>query len=607
MKTKFLLLLFTFITSFLVAQNNNSNTELFDYYESKCNSFNKKSKFDSAQFYLKKINNIVIQTKDSSLFYRKELIEGSFFTRKGDYDIAMNKLFKAVEFFKIQKDSTHIYRGKYKIGVCNYYLFRKDKALNLMQEVLDNSKFVTEKITTSASANIGAIILEKGIVAKDKNLVNKSISYFKHAIILNKKNEEFTNLASNYSLLAECFIQLDNKKQALLLLDSAIYFAKKDANLTEEGFALIKKADVLYKNKKYEEALIAVEKAIIIYRESDNIPVLIYAFIEKKHILENSRNFEEASKQGDSIYTYSLLGFNKRFADGISEMETKYKTAKKEREILVQRADLAENGLLIQKQNYQIYGIIGIALLFLILGLFLYNFQKTKNRQLIKENELKQAVQKIETHNKLQEQRLRISRDLHDNIGAQLSFIISSIDNLKFLAKDKDEKYKDKLTYISQFTSNTINQLRDTIWAMNKNEITLEDLQSRIMTFIEKAKIANETVNFTLNNSIKSSVIFTSIKGINIFRIIQESINNSLKYSGATEINIDLFETETQLKISVKDNGKGFDKNTITPGNGLINMKERMDEINGELEINSSEKEGTSIVVSCIKEATFEV
>ena len=80
----------------------------------------------------------------------------------------------------------------------------------------------------------------------------------------------------------------------------------------------------------------------------------------------------------------------------------------------------------------------------------------------------------------MQEQRLRISRDLHDNIGSQLTFIISSIDNLKFVTKDVNEKLKDKLSSISSFTSDTIFQLRDTIWAMNKSEITIEDLHARI-------------------------------------------------------------------------------------------------------------------------------
>jgi len=73
-----------------------------------------------------------------------------------------------------------------------------------------------------------------------------------------------------------------------------------------------------------------------------------------------------------------------------------------------------------------------------------YNQQKLRNSQLRKENELKTALAQIETQNRLQEQRLRISRDLHDNIGAQLTFIISSIDTLKLRFKDMNEKLSDR-------------------------------------------------------------------------------------------------------------------------------------------------------------------
>mgnify|MGYP000315454022 CR=1 FL=1 len=109
-------------------------------------------------------------------------------------------------------------------------------------------------------------------------------------------------------------------------------------------------------------------------------------------------------------------------------------------------------------------------------------------KHLQKEIDLKAALATIKTQNRLQEQRLRISRDLHDNVGSQLTFIISSLDNLKYVTKDTNTKLKEKLSNISSFTSDTIYQLRDTIWAMNKNEISIEDLHTRILSFIEKAK-----------------------------------------------------------------------------------------------------------------------
>jgi signal transduction histidine kinase len=88
---------------------------------------------------------------------------------------------------------------------------------------------------------------------------------------------------------------------------------------------------------------------------------------------------------------------------------------------------------------------------------------EAQNRQLEQESQLKLAISKIETQNKLQQQRLDISRDLHDNIGAQLTFIISSVDNIKYGFEIENPNLNSKLDRISNFTKSTIVELRDTI------------------------------------------------------------------------------------------------------------------------------------------------
>ena len=227
-----------------------------------------------------------------------------------------------------------------------------------------------------------------------------------------------------------------------------------------------------------------------------------------------------------------------------------------------------------------------------------YNQQKLKNQQLQKENELKDALVKIETQNRLQEQRLRISRDLHDNIGAQLTFIISSIDNLKYGFEIKDKQLTAKLDAISNFTSSTIYELRDTIWAMNKSEISFEDLQARISNFIDKANSIDGAINFSfvIDDSVDLSKVFTSVEGMNIHRVLQEAIHNSLKHAEATNISIDINQAK-DLIFKVSDNGKGFNLNTVKKGNGLNNIQKRIHDIGGEFSIMSNETSGTQIRV----------
>jgi len=592
---------FLLVPVFLVAQNIKLSkaeaTALFEKYEQKSDFFNEKRQLDSMQVYLKRLDALVPQIQDSSYHYRADLIRGSVLTRNTQSDKAMKVLLKAAEFFKLQKDYKNYYRGLYKIGICNYYVNRREEAKKAMLEVVENQQYIGEDLATIASGNIGAVNIELGMINDDNSLFVDAINRFEKTIPINKQKKNYTKLASNYSLMAEAYNQLNDKKKAIKLLDSAIYFAQKDNDLMQEGFALIKKGNMFTNNKQYSQAKKVFNKAIQTYKKAEDNPSLLYAYVEKKRMLMFEEDYEEASKLGDSIYGLAIKNYNKRFADRISEMETKYKTVDKEREILKQRADIAEKGLLLQKRQYQIYGALGLALLILILGYLFYNQQKLKNRQLVKENKLKVALKEIETQNKLQEQRLRISRDLHDNIGAQLSFIISSIDNLKYASKDTSPAFKDKLSYISEFTSATIDQLRDTIWAMNKDEISLTDLQSRTLAFIEKAKVAKQQVKFTFNNDVTSSIQFTAIEGMHLFRVIQEAINNALKYANADLVTVDFKEQNKQVIIHVKDDGVGFEKETVQLGNGLYNMQKRMDEIGADIHINSKPSEGTEIMV----------
>ncbi len=584
-----------------MAQNTNLSSsetiELFKKYEEKSEYFNTKRELDSMKTYLEKLDALLPKIQDSSYYYRTDLIRGSVLTRSTKSDEAMKVLLKAAEFFKLQNDNTNYYRARYKIGICYYYASRRADAQRLMMEVYKNRQYISEDLSTGALANYGAADIENGMQTRNDSLFLNAIRIFEKTIKINKKNKNYTKVASNFSLLAEGYNQLEKRKIALQYLDSAIVYAQKSKSLAQKGFALIKKGHILTKNKQYKKAEVILNEAIKTYDMASDSPSLLYAYLEKKILYTSKKDYKAASLMGDSIFGLAVQNYDKRFAEGISEMEVKYKTAEKEREILEQRAKLAEKELALKEREYQIYGALGLALLFCILGYLFYNQQKLKNRQLVKETKLKDALKEIETQNKLQEQRLRISRDLHDNIGAQLSFIISSIDNLKYASKETSNEFKEKLSYISEFTSSTIDQLRDTIWAMNKDKISLTDLQSRTLAFIEKAKMAKQDVKFKFNNEVETEIEFTAIEGMNLFRVMQETINNSLKYADADLIAVDFSEINNQLVISLKDDGVGFEKETIQLGNGLYNMQKRMDEINADIDINSKLSEGTKITV----------
>lgn len=407
-----------------------------------------------------------------------------------------------------------------------------------------------------------------GVYGLQENF-SKSREYFNKSLQQRLVWADSVGVAENYTQLGEVFMAEKKWDQAIPLIHKSlpISIKKHYQNLTQYNYKLL--SDI-YKN----------------LNRSDSS--LFY--------------YEKFSAVKDSIQ-------NVKVEESIAALNIEFETEKKQNEILKQRAQLAEKDLEVRRKNTFIFGSLGLAFLLGLLGYLLYNQQKLKNRQLQKEGELKTALAKIETQNKLQEQRLRISRDLHDNIGAQLTFIISSIDNLKFGFTDISEKLGNKLTAISTFTQQTIYELRDTIWAMNKESISFEDLQARIANFIEHAKSASENTEFSFNidDTVAATHMFSSVEGMNIYRIIQEAVNNALKYAGADEIEVNISALSPPrgkmpkgqkgtFHIEIRDNGKGFDAENVTLGNGLNNMKKRAREIGGSLQIKSSKK-GTSILL----------
>ena len=132
---------------------------------------------------------------------------------------------------------------------------------------------------------------------------------------------------------------------------------------------------------------------------------------------------------------------------------------------------------------------------------------------------------------------------------------------------------------------------------MNKEEITFEDLKTRTTNFIEAAKTSLLGIDFEFNYPKDTdNVKLNSLQGIDVYRIIQEAINNAVKHAKATRIVVNFEIDGSDLKISIIDNGVGFDQSTIEAGNGLSSMKKRANEIDADFEMKSS-NQGTEITI----------
>ncbi|APY10241.1 hypothetical protein BWZ22_02870 [Seonamhaeicola sp. S2-3] len=511
-------------------------------------------KLDSAIFYATKALKIY-ESKNNTRYvsYIKSNIANIYRGLK-QYKKALDTHLEIAEVNKSTNDNLGLTRSYNNIA--NAYLHLKDT----VQSEVYYLKSIDIAKTNNYTKELATLYNNYGGLLRDMQDYNKSVNYNIKALKLREALKDNYGITSSTLRLAGLYIDLKNFKKAENYLYPGLDLAEK-YNLNELKIDAYDKMAIYYTYRKNPDS-------VMHYRNLFKI-------------------------LNDSIY-------NTRITKEVAEIQEKYNTAQKEKEIQTQRAKIAEKELKLNRKNTQIGGLVVLTLVLFVLGYLLYNQQKLKNRQLQKENELKQALSKIETHNKLQEQRLRISRDLHDNIGAQLTFIISSIENLQYGFNITNDKLKHKLTDISTFTKETIYELRDTIWAMNKNQITLDDLQARVSNFIDKANASAVSINFNINvaESLSRHLVFSSVKGMNIYRIIQEAVNNAIKHAKASNINVQIENTKHTIIFKIKDDGNGFEINNIEEGNGLTNMKKRAADIEAEITYLSKKEKGTEIILT---------
>jgi signal transduction histidine kinase len=291
------------------------------------------------------------------------------------------------------------------------------------------------------------------------------------------------------------------------------------------------------------------------------------------------KNREMALK--DSLYNVNRATIQE-------EMDARYEAELRERQLIEQELELT-------KRKNLLYISMALLALALITFFGIYRRQRLKQELLNKEMILKEQRAQQEMQDKIQSERLRLSRDLHDSLGAELTLISSKADSEAYVREDES---KGGFEQIGEISRNASNILRDTIWAIRKDTLDVEEFVGKLMQFIHRRQ---GTLNIEFDNQIKEEVKLTPSQSLNLFRICQECIHNTIKHAQAQSMKIQMRTLDGQIEIELADDGVGMgDK--YSEGYGLNNMRERIAEIGGIIRFDSRPGEGTHILVKAPRE-----
>jgi signal transduction histidine kinase len=482
----------------------------------------------------------------------------------------------------------------------------------------------------------------------DLDFTNESIALGLKGLSLTSPNPRYYDIVINLlANLAEYYYYAGKTDSAMYYADKTYKLAEQTGYLHYKSLALQKKSAIYLKIKQYKKAEDAELKSIQYDAEingneprEDNLVALadvynhMHEFDKAIKVITDGTAYYNSLKnlsphaKHDTIHyhvqriflyqmlakSYHLKGDSKNYeailekmirltddfyqansAQAIADFETKYKVQKKE-------ATIAQQQLALVRENYLFYGSVIIAALGAIIAFLIFREvrrkQKLKLQQMQEEERLlsEKAVTEAE-----ETERRRIAADLHDNLGAQLSFIKRNVDFIMDqpagFSQEDERKYLNSVNDIAQ---SAMIDLRETLWVLNKDEVSIQEFADKLKSYLKQQLMGKDVIKWEFKEYIQDNWRLHSGEVMHLFRIVQEVISNIIKHAEAKKINIQ-FDSSSPgtYQLQISDNGKGFDFNNKYTGHyGLENIQQRAKEISAELLITSDPDTGTSMVLT---------
>jgi signal transduction histidine kinase len=498
--------------------------------------------FLSSQYYFK--------IEDYQAYYRvKKRIADLYAVDDAMYDRAIDYYKEALGYYQIRKNQTQI--AAYQLDLLNIAI-NKDS----LQEKLNRRIFVDIEQTL------------KSTIERCRKLKDQS------------------HLTYAYNLYGAFLLQKQELEQAEAYTDMSLKLSKPQTQL--ELLNLLQKGVIKKMKRELPEAVSLLRKSELL-AEIRNSKYLMQRICQS---LAECYAMMKDTPQALNYWKKTAAAINRFYNSGETQLARNEYTSNELR-IATMEQELAE-----QRQRNWIILLTGLILVLLssgisvILGLRSLSRKKDLiNQRKISELELKSMKSLIEGQEK---ERNRVAKDLHDGLGAHLS-------SIKLFVEGQKDKYD------AQVQEKLIQPL-----AKNIDEACLEtrsishDLRPFSLKYGFNSALG-DLINKTQNTLPQVELIFDTYGeeqaiseevALMVYRVVQELLNNAAKYAKATQITIQLFYESQQLSVHVEDDGQGFDLQKVKEGNGLGNIRSRIDYLGGQVIWQSAPQQGTSVIIT---------
>lgn len=497
----------------------------------------------------------------------------------GEYEEALVRYHNCLEIYKKQNDTLAISDVLSNIGFCHSMMDEYERAVKYLKDAIPGYQNNKSKMQLARTYN--ALGGNYTYINKDSAVV-----FFEKGIEL--AGDESTTTKANLLInLAILYSEQGEKQKALEVYKNAYEIALDIENKTTQVNTLINIGKTYNDLEQYHDALNYLLKAGKLAEELGSFELQSSIAAKISFSYENLGDYKKALEYYQKYFALDDSIYNTSSNERILELDKKYETEKKEKQLAQKDLKLKEQNLEISKRNNQIILLIsGLAVLILV-AIILIIRQKQQKTKALAEKRKAEFQAELEGEEK---ERQRLGSELHDGLGQSLSAVRIMMSNLKEGKKDEN----DFDTAINQI-DHTIQDLREISHKLMPATLLNHGLESALEELVQ---LANNTEKF--NVTFDKHNVGIEIKGqlrFLIYRITQELLNNAMKYSNAQNISVQLMVEKANIQLIVEDDGDGFDLGNNSSGIGLNNIKRRVSLFNGTTYIDSHKGKGSSIII----------
>lgn len=504
---------------------------------------------------------------------------GLIYWKNSELEKATNHFNRAYEMFSILHDEYNMASAANNIGLIHEEMEQPRKALFWQNKALRHAGNAGEKdLVYDIYSNIA-------MAYETLNKPDSSLFYDVKAIEGYRRTGNRYGLAMTLSNLGIVMNHLKRYEEAVGYFEEAMQISEEIGSkfaYASSGYNMASSYSFLKQYTKQREALEKVYP-IIMELEVSELGYKVCLDLARCYYREGriAEGEKLIGKHNQLRYKYVQETINKN----IAEAEKKFENRDERRQ---NRLKQQRTQLLLEQQEAGRFmdNVIWTAVFVVVLlgGLLVFFILRKRNLQ-------KELISQKAVFEATMEERRRISYDLHDHVGSQLSYVVNNLELIRHL-DDTNERVQRTFS----MSQAAMSSLRDTVWALHSEELTLASLTDRMENVARKTLESSDTLHPSFDVQVEEHSIVPQQTTMHVMRIFQEAVHNVVRHAKATKLSVSVIETDREVRVTIADNGTGIAEDPHKPFHyGLQSMRERAEKIGGKLSISVGKDGGTVV------------